>query len=412
MSYLNIDEVESALIVATSAPYTAFTQLITLPNLTWEGRQCHAIKIANGSNIGRPGVYFLGGVHAREWGSSDILIKFVELIDQTYQNNTGITLGSKNFSALDIQTIVNTLDIIVFPQANPDGRNYSMTGDDASWRKNRRTLSPNSNSGDCVGVDINRNYDFLWNFPTLFNPSAPVHTSTDPCDHEVYHGSAAFSEPESRNAKWIFDNFSNIGFFIDLHSFGPDILYSWGDDDDQTADSDMNFQNSTYNGMRGIIDSSGIVGASEYKEYIPSSDLSLAIELASTMRNGIKAVRGTSYTVKSSDDLYPTSGASDDYAYSRHFVDTNKGKIISYTVEWGTEFQPPYIEMQNIIDEITAGLVAFCLWICKNIPQHESIIIESSSRISSIVIQDQNEDLQNQPEGEFIINDTSNIIIK
>jgi hypothetical protein len=43
MSYLNIDEVESALIVATSAPYTAFTQLITLPNLTWEGRQCHAI---------------------------------------------------------------------------------------------------------------------------------------------------------------------------------------------------------------------------------------------------------------------------------------------------------------------------------------------------------------------------------
>jgi hypothetical protein len=130
------------------------------------------------------------------------------------------------------------------------------------------------------------------------------------------------------------------------------------------------------------------------------------------MRNGIKAVRGTSYTVKSSDDLYPTSGASDDYAYSRHFVDTNKGKIISYTVEWGTEFQPPYIEMQNIIDEITAGLVAFCLWICKNIPQHESIIIESSSRISSIVIQDQNEDLQNQPDGEFIINDTSNIIIK
>ncbi len=133
--------------------------------------------------------------------------------------------------------------------------------------------SPNSNSGDCVGVNINRNYDFLWNFPTLFNPFAPVHTSTDPCDHEVYHGSAAFSKPESRNAKWIFDNFSNIGFFIDLHSFGPDILYSWGDDDDRTADPDMNFQKTTYNGMRGIIDSSGIVGASEYKEYIPSSDL-------------------------------------------------------------------------------------------------------------------------------------------
>jgi len=42
LPYLNITEVESALGVATSAPYTAFTQLIPLPNLTWEGRpdQC------------------------------------------------------------------------------------------------------------------------------------------------------------------------------------------------------------------------------------------------------------------------------------------------------------------------------------------------------------------------------------
>ena len=115
MSYLNIDEVESALLVATSAPYSAFAQLITLPNLTSGDRQCHAIKIANDGNIGRPGVYFLGGVHAREWGSFDILIKFVELIEQAYQANTGIILGSKKFTALDIQTIVNTLDIIVFP---------------------------------------------------------------------------------------------------------------------------------------------------------------------------------------------------------------------------------------------------------------------------------------------------------
>src|ERR1700683_4552018 len=76
--YLNIDEVESALVVATSAPYDGFTQLITLPNKTWEGRTCHAIKIANGNNPNRPGVFFLGGLHAREWGSPDILINFIE----------------------------------------------------------------------------------------------------------------------------------------------------------------------------------------------------------------------------------------------------------------------------------------------------------------------------------------------
>src|ERR1700756_420100 len=110
MSYLNVTEVESAVSVATSAPFTSFTQLITLPNLTWESRQCHAIKIANGSGSGRPGVYFLGGIHSREWGSSDILINFVEQLEQAYHNGTGLTFGSRTFSAADIQTIVNTLD--------------------------------------------------------------------------------------------------------------------------------------------------------------------------------------------------------------------------------------------------------------------------------------------------------------
>jgi hypothetical protein len=122
----------------------------------------------------------------------------------------------------------------------------------------------------------------------------------------------------------------------------------------------MNFQNPTYNHKRGII------GDSAYKEYIPSSDLSLAIDLANTFHDGIQAVRGTTYTVKSAANLYPTAGTSDDYAYSRHFVDSTKEKVIAYTLEWGTEFQPPYAEMQNIIQEITSGLLAFCLWVCNS----------------------------------------------
>ncbi len=119
MPYLNIEEVESALTVATSAPYSAFTQLITLPNLIWENHECHAIKIANGSNIDRPGVYFLGGIHAREWGSSDILVNFIEQLEMAYLNNTGLKLGNKSFSVYDIQAIVNTLDIIILPASKP-----------------------------------------------------------------------------------------------------------------------------------------------------------------------------------------------------------------------------------------------------------------------------------------------------
>ncbi|KIP18984.1 zinc carboxypeptidase family protein [Burkholderia sp. MSHR3999] len=364
MPYLNVTEVESALAAATAAPYDTFTQLIALPNLTWEGRQCHAIKIANGSGASRPGVYLLGGVHSREWGSPDILINFVEQLEQAYHGGMGLTFGSRTFSAADIKTIVDTLDIIVFPQANPDGRNYSMTVD-AMWRKNRRTAAPNSAA--CTGVDVNRNYDFLWNYPEYFSPSAAIVDSTDPCDYQLYHGPSAFSEPESSNAKWIFDNFPNVGFFIDLHSYGQDILYSWGDDQDQTSDPTMNFHNPAYDGQRGV-------AGDAYKEYIPSDDLTTAVQLANTFRDGIQAVRGTAYTVKSAFDLYPTAGTSDDYAYSRHFTDGNTGKVISYTLEWGAEFHPPYSEMQNIIQEITCGLLAFCLSVRKRI-EHCAFIL-------------------------------------
>jgi murein tripeptide amidase MpaA len=368
MPYLNVTEVESALSVATSAPFTAFAQLITLPNLTWEGRQCHAIKIGNGSGSGRPAVYFLGGIHSREWGSADILINFVEQLEQAFQNSTGLTFGSKTFSADDIQTIVNTLDIIVFPQANPDGRNFSMTVD-ALWRKNRRAAAPNSAA--CTGVDVNRNYDFLWNFPEYFSPASAVSDSTDPCDYQVYHGPSAFSEPESQNAKWIFDTFPNVSFFVDLHSYGEDILYSWGDDENQSVDPNMNFRNPAFDGMRGV---TGDV----YKEYIPANDLTIALQVANAFHDGIQALRGTNYTVKPAFNLYPTAGTSDDYAYSRHFVDLSKQNVISYTLEWGTEFQPPYSEMQNIIQEITCGLLAFCLWVRNSLKACTFIINRST----------------------------------
>ena len=362
MPYLNVAEVESALALAASAPYAGFTQLVPLPNLSWEGRQCNAIKIANGSDSGRPGVFFLGGIHSREWGSSDILINFVEQLEQAYSNGTGITLGAKTFLASEIKTIVDDLDIYVLPQANPDGRNYSMNNE-AMWRKNRRTAAPNSGAGSCVGVDLNRNFDFLWDFQTQFAPTSTVSCSANPCDYDVYHGPSAFSEPETRNVQWLQDSFPNIGYFIDLHSYGQDILYSWGDDDNQQTDPSKNFQNPAYNNVRGILDALGQTGHAAYQEYIPPSDLPPRVGLANAFASGIKAVRGTSYLVEQSVGLYPTAGASDDYAYSRHFVDASKRNVMAYTLEWGTEFQPPYSEMQNIIAEITAGLLTFCLWV-------------------------------------------------
>src|SRR5512145_1033 len=72
------------------------------------------------------------------------------------------------------------------------------------------------------------------------------------------------------------------------------------------------------------------------------------------------------YQVKQSVGLYPTAGSSDDYAYSRHWVDPKNGKLIAFTIEWGrshasTPFHPPYPEMRKVMREVSAGLLALCV---------------------------------------------------
>jgi hypothetical protein len=50
-----------------------------------------------------------------------------------------------------------------------------------------------------------------------------------------------------------------------------------------------------------------------------------------------------------------------DYVYSQHFADSGKFKVHGFTIEWDTEFQPPWDEMERIILDITAALIEFCL---------------------------------------------------
>jgi len=353
MPYLNVAEVESALQVASAAPNSAFTQLITLPNATWEGRTCHALRLSTATSP-RPGIYLLGGIHAREWGSPDILLFFVEQLQTAFRTSSGLTLGASTFTANQVKSILDGLELYVFPQANPDGRNHSFTVDPL-WRKNRRPALAGHTAPGCIGVDLNRNYPFMWHFPDFFDPAAPIANSVDPCEYEVYIGPGELSEPETRNVVWLLDQHPPIRFFIDLHSFGQDILYTWGDDQDQTTKPAMNFQNPLFNGKRGIANDTA------YREYIATSDRATAVGLANRMRDAIKAVRGTRYATKQAFALYPTAGTSDDYAYSRHLTDPAKPKIYAYTIEWGQTFHPPYAEMTDIIAEITAGLVEFAL---------------------------------------------------
>ncbi|MFF4158601.1 M14 family metallopeptidase [Streptomyces sp. NPDC001678] len=355
MTYLNIAEVDSAAVNLSHA-YPGLCELVELPETSIEGVACHALRMGVSSDGDRDCAVLIGGVHAREWGSCEILVDFAADLLEAYKSRSGLRYGRKSFTAAEVRTLLEDLNIVVFPLVNPDGRRYSQTVE-PMWRKNRNPAhAPAGHNGDCVGVDINRNYDFLFDAAKAFSPTAGVRVSSDPCDPQVYQGPYAFSEPETRNVRWLLEKkFPHTRWFVDVHSYSQDMLYAWGDDEDQSDDDSMTFRNPDYDGSRGLAGDTG------YREYIPKEDLDSATALARSFSGALHDVRGTEYTPKSSFDLYPTCGTSDDYAFSRYFTDDKKEKILAYTIEWGTEFQPQWAEMEKIIKDVSAGLLQFCL---------------------------------------------------
>jgi murein tripeptide amidase MpaA len=365
MTFLNVTEIESALL-ALNTTYPSLTQIIPLPNVTHEGRHSNALLIRGNAGFKcRPALVFVSGVHAREWGGPDILVNLATDLLEAYITNAGLAYGGKSFAASEIRAIVNRTDIIVFPDINPDGRAYSMGGaaetSQAMWRKNRNPASGGGTTGK-PGVDVNRNYDFLWDFPTKFSSSANMYTlaSTDP-GSDLFHGTGLFSEPESRNVQWLVDAFPNARYFVDVHSYTGDVLYPWGDDENQTSDPSKSFMNSAWDGQRGL-------AGDAYGEYLPAPRLAELQVVAAVMRDGINAVRGQGYVSKQGFWLwgttYPTSGTSEDWAFTREFLDPKKGKLSGFVIEFNknVDFFPTWAEMVDMIADIDAGLVALCAY--------------------------------------------------
>jgi hypothetical protein len=181
-----------------------------------------------------------------------------------------------------------------------------------------------------------------------------IANSQDPCD-DTYIGPASVSEPETRNVVWILSQYPHIRYFVDVHSFSELILYDWGDDEEQINDPNMSFRNSAFDGQRGV------AGDASYREYISAGDRAIRVTIANRVRNAIQAVRGQTYTVQQSFALYPTAGTSTDYMGGRCFIEPATETVHAYTFECGRTFFPDETERGEIISEITAGLLEFCL---------------------------------------------------
>jgi Zinc carboxypeptidase len=367
MTYLNTNEVDSAL-AGLAAAYPTLCGLIALPYSSIEGRTCYALRIGRKTAMA-DAVLFTACAHGREWGGAEICVYFAADLLEAYSLGTGLAYGQQQFSSLTVRRILERLNVIVLPCINPDGRAWDQL-DPAQhyWRKNR---NPTHATGDpqTVGVDLNRNYDFLWDFPTKFHPQVDGPVGSNDPSSQYFHGDAAESEPEVRNVRWLLDSHQFVRWHLDIHSFTGDVLFVWNDDEDQTVDPSMNFRNLAYDGQRGI--------TGGYAEYIPTKERTLVAGIAQRVVTAVNAVRGGHYEAKQSVYLsgastavsYPVSGAICDYAYSRHFSDWTKSKVYSFTVEFGyydlthdfpTNFHPPWTEMEQIVAEIDAGMLELC----------------------------------------------------
>jgi carboxypeptidase T len=208
-NYHNYAEMVAELnqIVADHGPIAQLQNIGT----TYQGRAIYALKISDNvaTDENEPEVLYNAHQHAREHLTVEMALYLANLYTNSYGSDSRIT------------NIVNTREIWILPDVNPDGGEYDIaTGSYRSWRKNRQ---PNSGSS-AVGTDLNRNWSYNWGCcgGSSGSPSS-----------ETYRGPASFSAPEtaafrdfvlSRRVGGV----QQIKTNIDFHTYSELVLWPYG----------------------------------------------------------------------------------------------------------------------------------------------------------------------------------------
>ena len=175
--------------------------------------QQHLYRIGAHRDGSKVGVFLFCQQHAREWTTS---LTCQETAHQLVENY-----------ATDPQTkqLLDNVEVFISPNSNPDGAHYSMY-DASVQRKTMPNYCPATGNSDPAarttwGVDMNRNMGEYSLFDGYFGASTS-------CTSETFAGPSEYSEPESRNEKWVADTFPNIKFMNNIHSFGGYFMWAPG----------------------------------------------------------------------------------------------------------------------------------------------------------------------------------------
>ncbi|MDS1269833.1 M14 family metallopeptidase [Lipingzhangella sp. LS1_29] len=259
------------------------------------------------------GVLAYSQEHAREWQTPLVAIETAERLLRNYAVHE------------PTRQLVDNLDIFIVPSVNPDGTHYSFH-DFAMQRRNMTNHCPEQTSDpllrDHWGVDLNRNHDSH----TLWDGYAGASTS---CLSDSFAGPEPQSEPEAQNVAWIADEYPNIEFAMNIHSWGDYFMWAPGS---YIADGRVP-------APRPEIDEEAFFwGASEH--------------ILGAIQNQRGTVVPPARTGPIIDVLYSAAGNSGDYFWYEH-------DIYAWAFELGTEgFQPEWPEAHQQAMEYSNGLYA------------------------------------------------------
>lgn len=357
-SILNINEVNSALRGLEKAYDDV--NVFAAPFKTFEKRTVYGASIGD-----NPRVFIQGGLHARERGSPDNVIYAISDLLQARKSGKGLKYGIKTFTNKQVNLALSA-GAVILPLNNPDGVLYDAQTN-SCWRKNRNTTSSTPGRPSTVGIDINRNFDFIWEYLRYFSPKANLGSAaSDNPGSEIFHGLSPVSEAETKNTVWVENSNPDLSWYIDVHSYGGDVLYGWGIDDMQTNDPLQNFGNATYDGRRGVLGTDPPDAV--YREYIDADNLAAGISVSSRLAKAISNAGMIEYVSRQSVSLYPTAGGSGDYTQSRYLSVDPGTRIKSLTLEFGKPsssaacpFYPNKEEFHNTVRQVSAGLVELLL---------------------------------------------------
>jgi len=236
---------------------------------SYEGRDMNVLAVTK-AGPGAPNVWLEAGIHAREWIAPAVATYIIRELVEDYDKHP---------------EYLDKINWYLLPSANPDGYMYSREHD-RLWRKTR---SKTGSIVGCHGVDGNRNWGFH------FGENGVSHNKCS----DIYCGPQAFSEIETKNIKNFVETLEPTPILAHtFHSYSQLWLWPYGYAHNAFPDNKQELR-----------------------------------QLAIDASDAVFQVHGKEFDPINSADLYPASGASDDwykgslgarFAYTTELRDTGR----------------------------------------------------------------------------------------